>query len=478
MRNTNQKTLFPYTDLGNAKRYAHLFKDRYKWIYELKQWYRWNGSRWEDDSIGSSTFRFEEALQDIAQDLRFLKELLDTRQITEERYDKLRKENKKWHHISQSAGKINAAITLARTQPGMSKSFAEFDSKGQYLGVSNGVVNLRTGELVVDQPDYFITKSCGASYDPQATCPNWLIFLDQIFEGSSDKIDFTQRLFGQGMLGTADKSKLIIMCGTGANGKSTLTDTMVSLLSDYALNTSANTIIQSKANKDYYLAELKGIRLSVINESKKGSYLDEELVKSLVDSGEIQARQIYQAPITFQPVATPILTTNYRPRISADYSINRRIIFLPFEHQLPKDQRNPNFRAEVLDPEMSGILNWALEGCRQYQKQGLNPPDCITTATNEYFQENDRIGRFIEERMCIDAGARIKLQNVKDQYVHWAILNGFNEASTDRVSQEFRHRGYLVEKRNNGVYYVLGLRLKSEQEVEDDANHVKLVTYS
>ena len=143
---------------------------------------------------------------------------------------------------------------------------------------------------------------------------------------------------------------------------------MIEILGDYALNTSANAVMQSKANKDYYLAELKGIRLSIINESKKGAYLDEELVKSLVDSGEIQARQIYQAPITFQPVAAPILTTNYRPKVTADYSIARRIIFVPFDFQLPADQRNPNFREEVLKPELSGILNLLLPYVQKIKK--------------------------------------------------------------------------------------------------------------
>ncbi len=472
----NLKTVFPYTDLGNAKRYSHLFKSHYQWIYELKQWYCWNGSRWVPDITGSNTHRIDEVLEDINQDILFYKELLATNQIDDDKYKELVTSNGKWHQTSQSSGKISAAVKLASTQPGVSRSFTDFDSKGTYLGVTNGVINLKTGVLVTDQPEYYITKSCGANYDPEATCPNWLAFLEQIFEGSQDKCAFIQRLFGQGIMGTPDKDKLVILCGNGANGKSTLTDTMITLLGDYALNTSANTIIQSKGNKEYYLAELKGVRLSIINESRKGAYLDEELVKSLVDSGEIQARQIYQAPITFQPVATPILTTNYRPRLSADYSINRRIIFVPFDYQLPEEERNPNFRGEVLIPELSGILNWVLEGCRQYQEQGLNPPSCIVEATNEYFRENDRIGRFIQERMIVDLGSRTQLQEIKVAYVTWGAMNGFREVSTDRVSQELRQKGYLVEKRNNGVYYVMGLRLKTEKEDLDDLHLLDLVS--
>lgn len=328
------------------------------------------------------------------------------------------------------------------------------------------MLNLKTGELVVDRPEYLITKSAGAEYDPEATCPNWLECLNTFFQGSSETIAFIQRLFGQSLLGTSDKDKLIIMSGNGANGKSTITDTMIDILGDYALNTSASAIIQSKSNKDYYLAELKAIRLSIINESKKGAYLDEELVKSLVDSGKIQARKIYQAPITFQPVATPILTTNYRPRLSADYSINRRILLVPFDYQIPEKERNANFRTEVLLPELPGIFNWAVEGCLQYQKEGLNPPKSIVKVTNEYFRENDRIGRFIEEWLVADAKGRETLKDVKSAYSTWAEGNGYRDITSDRVANDIRQKGYTVKKSTGGVYHVFGLRIKTPADRE------------
>lgn len=466
--NDQQKAVFPYTDLGNAKRWCSLFREHYKWIFELKQWYRWNGSLWEPDIAGTYLQRVDDVLDNIQGDLKLFGELKNTKQISDDDYEKYVKRNIAWHNESQSSGKIHSMLRLASSRQGMSRSYSDFDSKGKYLGVKNGVINLRTKELVTGKPEYFLTKSCGTKYHPEATCPKWLEFLNQIFDGSEDKIQFIQRLFGQGLLGTADKDKLIIMCGSGANGKSTLTDTMITLLGDYALNTSARTIMQSRSNKDYYLADLKGVRLSIINESSKNAYLDEELVKSLVDSGEVQARQIYQAPFTFQPVATPVLTTNYRPRITGDYSISRRILFVPFDYQVPKDKRNPKFKDEILVPELSGILNWALEGCSQYLRQGLNPPKCIIEATNEYIRENDKIGRFIEERMVEDPGSRTPLQEVKNVYVEWAIANGFREVSTDRVSTELRSRDWRVEKRNNGVYYVLGLRFRTGKDTSND----------
>ena len=145
-------------------------------------------------------------------------------------------------------------------------------------------------------------------------------------------------------------------------------------------------------------------------------------------------------------------------------------MFVPFDYELPEEQSNPNFRYEVLGLRLSGILNWALVGCYQYQEQGLNPPECIVKTTNDYCRENDRIGRFIEERLVEDIGSRVALKNVKNNYLLWATANGFKEVSTDRVSQELRQKGYSVEKRNNGVFHALGLRLKTNDELLENCN--------
>lgn len=452
---------FQYTDLGNAKRWGSLFSQKYRWIPEQREWYVWNGARWQPDTSGKQVCSIDVVLDSLDEEYALLKAIGKEQPSNAAQIEKRKEANRKWYSASQAMTHITAMNKLARTQPGISMSYTEFDSKGHFLGVDNGILNLRTGEFVEDQPQYYISKSCGTAYDPAATAPEWEKFLWRIFEGDATKIAFIQRLFGQSLLGTSDKSILTIFCGHGANGKSTLVDTMISLLGDYGKNTSATAVMETKANKEYYLAELKGIRLSIINESKQGALLDEELVKSLVDSGKIQARQIYRAPITFQPVTTPILTTNYAPRITGDYAIARRILFVTFPFQLPQAERNPKFRTQVLEPELPGILNWALEGCRAYLEHGLNPPDCVVESTRAYVKDNDRFGRFLEDRCITADDARVSLMDIKAAYASWLEEKGYREIGEDRVSQDLRSRGFVVEKRNGGRFYALGLRLQT-----------------
>jgi putative DNA primase/helicase len=460
---------FQYTDLGNAKRWTSLFNERFRWIPELKEWYCWNGSRWQPDTSGRQICSVDGVLDSLDQEYRLLKAMLKENPSATEQIGNRIEANRKWYAASQAMTHIMAMTKLVRSQPGSSLSLTELDNKGHFLGVNNGILNLRTREFVQDQPHYYISKSCGADYDPNATAPQWNTFLSRIFENDADKIAFVQRLFGQALLGTDDKSILTIFCGHGANGKSTLVDTMITLLGDYAKNSSASTVMETRSNKEYYLAELKGVRLSIINESKQGAMLDEEFVKSLVDSGKIQARKIYSSPITFQPVTTPILTTNYAPRITGDYAIARRILFVPFSLQLPPEERNPKFRTEVLEKELSGILNWALDGCTAYLEQGLNPPECIVEATRAYVKDNDRFGRFLEDRCEESDRDRVSLQDIKAAYAEWLEEKGYREIGEDRVANDLRSRGYLVDKRNGGRFYVLGLKLHTgNRSVIDD----------
>src|SRR5690606_18455802 len=113
------------------------------------------------------------------------------------------------------------------------------------------------------------------------------------------------------------------------------------------------------------------------------------------------------------------------PRITGDYSIARRILFVTFPFQLPLEERNPKFRTDVLEKELPGILNWALAGCRAYQQQGLNPPHCIIESTRTYVKDNDRFGRFLED-CCVDSPKdRISLQDIKEAYSEWLEQKGY-----------------------------------------------------
>ncbi len=454
---------FEYTDWGNSKRWSSMFSKMFKWVAELKTWFRWTGFFWAEDIHGGTKQTIEPFLQDIHEEKKILEYELAEKSESDSKVSYITnrlEECSKWYKQSQGSQRISSTLDLAKTQPGVSISFNEFDSKGHYLGTNNGVLKLTDRSFSSNDPAYLITKHSSADYDPAAECPNWIKFLGTTFGHNQNIIKFVQRIVGQCLLGTDDKSTFFIFSGAGANGKSTLVDTLKTLLADYACVTSAQAITHNKTNKEYYLATLIGIRLVIINETQKGARLDEAMVKLLVDSGIIQARRIYSEPISFQPVCTPILVTNYPPHISADYSINRRLLFVPFEHKIPEADRDPLFRQKYLEPELSGILNWALEGCADYLQQGLNPPDEIVKATKAYIFENDKVSQFISECCTVNPHSKIESQELYKVFLEWCDAKGCQRFGQKRMNQELRSHDFEVERSTGGVFYVFGLNLK------------------
>lgn len=473
---------FEYTDLGNAQRWVSMFSQHFKRVPERNTWMCWDGTRWSIDnhgnymrqtindflsSLDADAKEIAAALAELQKDIdtsseKSIKNALkdDLDKLDEfSRLNELAKACSKWRKICQSKQRIDAMLQLAANM-GASISYTEFDSKGKYLGVHNGVVNLATGEFVQNDPAYLITKSVAAIYDPKATCPNWQEFLNTVFEGDVEKIAFFQRVAGEALLGERCKTKLLMFIGDGANGKSTAVDTLFMLLDNYATTTNPDAITTGDRSNEYYLATLKGARLTVLNESRANAKLDNRMVKQLVDSGPVQARQIYGKPFMFQPTLTPIMTTNSPPIITSEYAINRRILCVVFTYQIPEAKRDPNFIKNRLQPELSGILNWALEGCKQYNEQGLNPPESILQSTREYLYEYDRVLKFINEELERDEACKISVKDFYALYLPWCKHHDFDPYSSKQLNQELRGMGFQVKISTGNVYYVFGLKRK------------------
>jgi putative DNA primase/helicase len=362
-------------------------------------------------------------------------------------------------------GPVKDMLELARAQEGISLSINTFDSKGHYLGVHNGAIDLRTGQFVTGDERYYITKETGVEYQEGAQCPAWEAFLLKIMEDNRNMVAFLRRLVGQAMLGLPGKDKLAILYGTGANGKSTFVDTLNYVLGNYAAVTDPRVILEGKQNAEYYLAPLKGVRLLLMSETKKGASVAEDLVKMIVDSGEITGRYPHGRVFQYQPVFTPILSTNHKPRVSMDYAIWRRIFLIPFNYTIPEAEKDPNFRTRVLQPEAAGILNWCIAGCLEYQRGGLSPTEEIIAATAAYREEQDKLGQFIEQCCEVDLGNlayRTEISVLRKIYEQWCIDEGLQASGSMSLRQELANRGHVVKKGSNGRVTVYGLRVYGE----------------
>jgi P4 family phage/plasmid primase-like protien len=251
-----------------------------------------------------------------------------------------------------------------------------------------------------------LTKSTGVTYDGDALCPLWRQTLDEIFQGDADLIRFAQVLFGQALLGKPTLQYLVLLIGTGSNGKSLFIETLRRVIGDYFRTVPAEVFATSKpvggTGPQENLTRLAGARLIVASESDEGATLREGLVKSLTGSDTIAARPMYaRHTLEIEPTWLAVLVTNHAPIIKGDdFGIWRRVLPIKFRRQFEGKDCDP-YRLEKLKAEDAGILNWLIDGAMEFKRTGLCAlPESVAEGKSAYRGNMDVLGDWLSE--CID----------------------------------------------------------------------------
>jgi phage/plasmid-associated DNA primase len=176
------------------------------------------------------------------------------------------------------------------------------------------------------------------------------------------------------------------------------------------------------------LAALVGKRLVTSSETNEGTRLNEARVKALSGGDSITARFLHAEFFTFQPVAKFFLAFNHRPRVQDDsFGFWRRVRLIPF-NRVFSGSSDDKFLSDKLIAESSGILNWLIDGCLKWQKQGLDPtPECVQEATREYQTDSDPLSQFIDEDCAVQHQAQVKANDLYQKYLTWCEHQGYRE---------------------------------------------------
>jgi len=307
--------------------------------------------------------------------------------------------------------------------------------------------------LLTHDRELLLTKIANVTYDPVAKCPNWLKFLDSIFEdqeGKEEIIEFLQKAIGYTLTGDISEQVIFFLYGTGRNGKSTFINTIQTILGDYGRQTGSDTFIKKHndngINND--IARLDGSRFVSAVESEEGQQLSESLVKQITGGERMSARFLRQEFFEFTPEFKVFFTTNSKPIIKgSDEGIWRRIRLIPFTVTIPK-KKVDKYLPQKLEKEMPGILKWAVEGCVKWQKEGLKEPDAIKQATQGYREDMDILGPFINEKCTTNPLAKVEAKMLYDEYKRWCYGSGDYELTNRQFYRAMESRGY---KKENGA---------------------------
>ena len=378
----------------------------------------------------------------------------------------------KYRNMKSLKPAMEAAMPLLEKQPD------ELDSNPFLLNTPLCTYNLTeglTGTKDHDPQDY-ITKVTTVSPDDVGT-DIWKNTLDLIFCGDTDLIDYVQRIVGMAVIGKVYIEALIIAYGEGRNGKSTFWNAIARVLGSYAGNMSADALtVGCKRNVKPEMAELKGKRLIIAAELEEGMRLNTSVIKQLCSTDAVYAEKKYKAPFSFIPSHTLVLYTNHLPKVGAsDAGTWRRLIVIPFGAKIEGDSDIKNFADYLVDHAGGAILSWIIEGSRMVIAEGFNikPPKVVRDAVAAYREDNDWLGKFLEESCVIGAAYQEKSGKLYKAYHAYCINMHEYTRSTGDFYAALEQAGYHKQKLKNGAV-IFGLMLKADDFSEGVENDEEL----
>jgi putative DNA primase/helicase len=249
---------------------------------------------------------------------------------------------------------------------------------------------------------------------------------------------------------------MFILHGAGGdNGKSTIVDVFQQVLGDYATRTPTETFMKKREGAiPNDVAKLKGSRFVWASENERGSRLSEALIKEMTGGDRLSARFMRGEFFEFDPEFKPWLATNHKPNVRGDRALWNRLKLIPFEVSIPKEQQIPRHQAmSMYRNEFPGILNWALEGCLEWQRCGLGVPEEVVQATREYEAEQDTFAMFLEQKCVRTPSASTLSQPLYQSYKSWADEFGEMPVSHKVFASMMSERGFQKSKTMRGALY-------------------------
>lgn len=471
------------TNLGDAEILADYYQDRLFHTTDTSDWYYWfdaqkeydrtdipRKARWKLDTKGN------QAVYYMGKAMRKRVEIIPNMpNLTEKEATRLFS----YYTKAENRKSTVPAVKCAEVLTCFKCEVEDFDTHDFKINVHNGTIDLKTGILGESHSADMISKMANVIYDITATCPRWIEVIDTYMMGDEGKKRYIKQLLGSCLTGSTKSRAFPVMWGDGRNGKSTIFDTIMKILGEYAITLNESYI---KMNKQESLERkretmlTKGKRLCYISETAKETEYDMPTIKKITGDEYSSGRALQKTEITFKNTHKLIIATQNKPLINEQSSgAWDRLHLLDWSYRITDEELIEGLKDDFVHDafgEHSGILNWLIEGCLDWQENGLVVPQCIRDNVEELKKNSNKFSDFYEEcceveydkkdrlkkRNTSDYDFRIKKTSLYATYRTYAAPHPRNKKNFYALLEEDK---FLVQKCSDAEYYY-GIKQKAQ----------------
>ena len=435
---------YGWHDIGNGNLFADWYKNKARYVPERKKWFVYDEGRWSPD-VGD--LKVMELCKQLADQLVIYALSLEDEQ---KRQDYL----KFVGHWQRRNYRDTILKDAASVYP---VGISAFDKDPFLFNCINGTLDLRTREFRAHSPSDMLSMMSGVKYNPDARSDLWDRTVAAAMQEDAEKTTFLQKAMGYGTTGDISEECFFILYGpTARNGKGTIMETYIRMLGDYGRTSKPETIAQKQTinsgGPSEDIARLAGARVVNISEPGKQMVLSSALVKTLTGGDTVTARYLNENSFEFVPQFKLFVNTNHLPKVNDVTVFNSgRVKVIPFERHFTEAERDKTLKEKLSQEDnLSGILNWCLDGLWMMRETGLTPPAAVQLATAQYQRDSDKIGRFVEEMLVQELGGEVRTEEAYRAYQEWCGRNG--QAAEGMPAWKQSMGGYveIKRKRPNG----------------------------
>lgn len=430
------------SDTGNGRRLVDMYQSVVRYTAGLG-WFYWDGNFWRPDE---ESLNIQELAKRVS--TAIAAEVLN---YDETQQDK-RQEILSWAKQAKSNARITNMIRSANSDKRVIVPVFKWDSDSHLIGVENGVVDLKKGELLQGRPEIAITKKAAVSYTPGLRNVRWEQFLDHVTRGDKELQEWLQKAVGYTLTGLNNQDVLFLVYGPPGSGKNTFVETIFNALgkTGYAWMLDTNVLVatEKKSSSDeYHMAELRGRRMVWVDELPEGDRIKENQVKKMTGSATLSARSPGEKPFTFESRAKLWITTNHRPIITDD-AMWRRLRPIPLTNVPEKP--DPGLKEYLSDPDggLPAVFSWAVDGAIKYLNSSETDPlgwcSAVKEAADIYRKNEDRLGLFLGEETVEMEGASTPIKRLFNIYRFWSEDRGEKPLTQIAFQRKLSDRGVVL----------------------------------